>query len=449
MTRNSHMSLSSRTGYFSRLRQLFGLAAAVGVVLAVLALSPAASLAQAASRTWFVAPAGSASSCASNSKSVPFGTVQAALACAGDGDVVSLAPSGSTPYPGIGAVSRSVTIKAGSGDARSVKIDLSQPQDAQGYTAGLMAVPSTASVKVQGVTLACSSTSFAGCLSQTCETTSCVGALITNHGTLALAGVVVSGAQHGAAINNVTAGSTPARLTLTSSAIVHNSNDGVAGDGSQAAGISSTSSGAGTPTATVKVVNSTIADNTASSFGQAPGGLYTNAVQNGAVTLINATISGNSGGNNAGGLSDIVGSGGAATPVLATNTLIAGNTTTNTNTTTAAPDCQGKVTDGPGGHNLIGNNNNCVGLTNGINGDQVGTPGSPINPQLGPVALNGGPTPTMAELAGSPAIATASSATCNTGPVFDKDQRGQSRNVTTRNACDIGAYDTGGATPTH
>ena len=121
--------------------------------------------------TWFVAPSGGGSACAGNSKSAPFATVQAALACAGDGDVVSLAPSGNKPYPGVGTIGHSVTIKAGSGDARSVRIDLSQPQDSAGYTAGLVAVPATVSVKLQGVTLACSSTSFAGCLSQTCETT--------------------------------------------------------------------------------------------------------------------------------------------------------------------------------------------------------------------------------------------------------------------------------------
>src|SRR5579875_1254910 len=74
--------------------------------------------------TALVAASGSGSSCAGNSKSAPFGTIQAALACAGDGDVISLAPSGSTPYPGVGAVSHSVTIKAGgSGNARSVAID--------------------------------------------------------------------------------------------------------------------------------------------------------------------------------------------------------------------------------------------------------------------------------------------------------------------------------------
>ncbi len=393
-------------------------------------------------RTWFVGPSGSGSACGSNSVSAPFGTVQAALGCAADGDVISLAPSGATPYPGIGTVGHSVTIKAGSGDARSVKIDLSQPQDAGGYSAGLMAVPAGASVKLQGVSLVCTGSSFGACMSQSCETTSCVGSLVTNNGNLSLTGVLVTGAQHGAAINNVATAASAARLTVTNSTIAHNTNDGLAGDGN-AAGISSRSSGPG-PQPQVTVVNSTIADNTAISFGQAPGGIWTNALQTGAVTLINSTVTANSGGNNAGGISD-AGAGGSATPVLLSNTVVAGNITTDPNQSTAAPDCQGKLTDGPGAHNLLGSNQNCVGLTDNTNGDQVGSGASPRDPQLAPVALNGGSTPSAPSLAGSPVIGTANSATCNSEPVFNRDQRSQLRNVQTRDICDIGAYDTGGA----
>src|SRR5207302_9868421 len=125
--------------------------------------------------------------------------------------VMSLAPSGSTPYPGVGTVSHSVTIMAGSGDARSVKVDLSKPADASGFSAGLMAVPSGVSVKLKGLTLECTGSS--GCLSQTCETTSCVGSLVTNNGALSVDHAMITGAQHGAAINNHSTGPTPARLT--------------------------------------------------------------------------------------------------------------------------------------------------------------------------------------------------------------------------------------------
>ena len=43
-------------------------------------------------------------------------------------------------------------------------------------------------------------------------------------------------------------------------------------------------------------------------------------------------------------------------------------------------------------------------INNGVNGNLVGTASSPINPRLGPLQNNGGPTSTMALLAGSPAI---------------------------------------------
>ena len=97
--------------------------------------------APAAPRTWFVSGSGSGSVCSSNSQSAPFGTVQAALACASGGDVIQLAAS-STPYPGVGAVAHSVTIEAAPGaSARSVKIDVSQPLDSSGHSTGLMSVP--------------------------------------------------------------------------------------------------------------------------------------------------------------------------------------------------------------------------------------------------------------------------------------------------------------------
>ena len=43
------------------------------------------------------------------------------------------------------------------------------------------------------------------------------------------------------------------------------------------------------------------------------------------------------------------------------------------------------------GNNLIGDGSDCHGLTNGTNGDQVGTDATPIYPPLGPLAANDGP----------------------------------------------------------
>lgn len=47
--------------------------------------------------------------CSANAAAAPFATIQRALSCAGDGDIISLASSGSKPYPGIGTVSANVT----------------------------------------------------------------------------------------------------------------------------------------------------------------------------------------------------------------------------------------------------------------------------------------------------------------------------------------------------
>jgi hypothetical protein len=44
-----------------------------------------------------------------------------------------------------------------------------------------------------------------------------------------------------------------------------------------------------------------------------------------------------------------------------------------------------------------------TGLGNGLDGNLIGTVGSPINPHLSALADNGGPTQTVALRAGSPA----------------------------------------------
>ncbi len=49
---------------------------------------------------------------------------------------------------------------------------------------------------------------------------------------------------------------------------------------------------------------------------------------------------------------------------------------------------------------------------------------------------------------GSPVIGGGGASGCEVWPLFDLDQRGISRQAPTRDVCDVGAYDTGGATPT-
>jgi hypothetical protein len=100
----------------------------------------------------------------------------------------------------------------------------------------------------------------------------------------------------------------------------------------------------------------------------------------------------------------------------------------------------------PTGHNLSDNigtgtgTGACSGLTNGVNGDQVSVPTG-----LLPLASNRGPTNIAALAPTSPAIGAGNATTCEQAPICGKDQRGHSRNATTRGSCDIGAYNTGGA----
>jgi len=91
------------------------------------------------------------------------------------------------------------------------------------------------------------------------------------------------------------------------------------------------------------------------------------------------------------------------------------------------------------GHNL-------VGITNGSGGwilsDLTGSTNAPLEPHLGPLQSNGGPTFTMALLPGSPAIDAAASVGLAT------DQRGRLRPVDNpaitnagANGSDIGAFE--------
>ena len=107
-----------------------------------------------------------------------------------------------------------------------------------------------------------------------------------------------------------------------------------------------------------------------------------------ALTFTNTTISGNSA-NEGGG---IYAAGSANT---SRNTIIALNTSPN------GPDMNGQLTSE--GFNLVGNNSGAT-ISPAQPSDQIGTPASPIDPLLGPLQNNGGPTFTHALLLRSPAI---------------------------------------------
>jgi hypothetical protein len=181
------------------------------------------------------------------------------------------------------------------------------------------------------------------------------------------------------------------RLTVTNSTFAANS-AGASGGG-----------GLLIETGALTVTNSTFAGNTAGVGGS--GGLYSTA----APSIVNSTFAGNSAG--------VGGSGNISGTLSLKNTIVAGGSPRN---------CAGAITSQ--GHNLVS------GTSCGFSaaGDL-----SIMNPLLGPLRDNGGPTPTQALLAGSPAIDHGDNAGCPTA-----DQRGVPRPRGA--ACDIGAYEYGG-----
>jgi hypothetical protein len=167
------------------------------------------------------------------------------------------------------------------------------------------------------------------------------------------------------------------------------------------------------------ITNSTISGNTAA--GSAAGGGV--RVAGGSVVFWNSTIAGNTATTGAGvGIVD-------GTTVTLSGTIVAGN-----NAATGG-DVEGRPQDASE-DNLIGNNTGLLAITNGVNGNLVGTAASPIDPRLGPLQFNGGTTRTRALLPGSPAI--------NAGFNFlglATDQRGAGFSRTVGGGVDIGAFE--------
>ena len=107
------------------------------------------------------------------------------------------------------------------------------------------------------------------------------------------------------------------------------------------------------------------------------------------------------------------------------------------------------------GFNLIGNNQDCDGFVNGVNGDKVGTSANPIDARLTVlVQNNGGPTQTFGMFDDSPAVDAGNPAAPGSGSNACEltDQRGFVRPVDGPDAdsiatCDIGAVELGALPP--
>jgi CSLREA domain-containing protein len=162
---------------------------------------------------------------------------------------------------------------------------------------------------------------------------------------------------------------------------------------------------------TVLISNSTFSGNTATAAGASGGGIATGSP----TTVLNSTFSGNAAAQGGGIASTL-----PNYSLNFSNSIVANST--------AGGDCSMAGTIGTNLNNLV-EDGSCS--LNGVN-FQTG------DPQLGPLADNGGPTPTFALLPGSPAIDAGDNATCAAPPVNGVDQRGQPRSAT---QCDVGAFE--------
>lgn len=164
------------------------------------------------------------------------------------------------------------------------------------------------------------------------------------------------------------------------------------------------------------LINTTVSDNHTGSGSGIGGGVFS-ANQG---TLINCTVTGNSTTND-----HANGVGGFQGTITLANTIVAGNGDAGNDkdleNTLFTP-----VTFVSLGHNLIGNADGVSGF-NGV-GDQIGTTAAPLDPHLGPLADNGGPTLTHALLSNSTALDAGSNALAkDPNNPLETDQRGAGR----------------------
>jgi hypothetical protein len=183
--------------------------------------------------------------------------------------------------------------------------------------------------------------------------------------------------------------------------------------------------------ATMTLTNCTVSGNNAEAgtlHGKMGGGIHAFAL--GLLTLNNVTVTANTASSGGG----ITAESGA---LNAQNSIIAGNH----DPMGGSSDCQGTLTSL--GYDLVGDPTGCT-----ITGSSVNLTG--VDPLLGPLTDNGGPTKTHALLAGSPAIDAADPAAPGSVPraCADVDQRGVARPQPAGGLCDMGAVELASSTTT-
>ena len=282
-----------------------------------------------------------------------------------------------------------------------------------------------------------------GGASATVVTVNNAGAQVSLSGLTIRNGLGVS--QGGGGIHNV------GTLTITNTTVSGNSSND---SGTAAGGLGGGIYNAGTLT----VLQSTVSGNSVTRYqiGAIPfgAGIY----NTGKLTITNSTLSGNqaadywpAGAPYGGGIANVGGT------VMISNATISNNSALiHTPYGTAGTYGGGIYNAGPTmptlQNSIVANNKlggNCNGVVNSdgynLSGDTTCSLNGPgdqksTNPMLGPLQNNGGPTQTMALLAGSPAMLAGNPNGCTdgNGQLLTTDQRGVAR--PSSGPCDIGAY---------
>jgi PASTA domain len=400
----------------SAMKKILGSLAAASLLV----LSSAVGVAKAAPASWYVTPAGSdLNSCVTPAE--PCATINGAIGKATAGDAVRV---GMGTYTASGnevvLVDRSVTVEGGWNDAFTSQIGRSTI-DGGDIRRGIVVDPATEvtvdSFVVQHGNPGSGQITAGGVLnsgtltlsnSRVVDSYANEGAGIANGGTLHLFRSTVSGNESsgfgGGIVNYETR-----TLTIAESTVAQNSAT-IRGGGIYFYG------------ASVSIRNSTLSGNTA---GWEGGGVYLSG-NNAVLDVSSSTIASNSAGFSAGG--GIYVGGGVDSVVTLRNTILGDNSAS------GSPDCRASTPVSSGGFNLVESTTGCA--FNATDSDFIG-----VDPLIGPLADNGGPTPTQPLLAGSLANDNANPGGCldELGNVLTTDQRGAARPL--GNACDIGAFE--------
>ena len=404
------------------------------------------------------------------------GSLRQAILSAASGDTVNFAPSVTTITLTSGelVIDKDLTITGPGADRLTVRV---KPPPGFVSFRGFNISSSEVTVSISGITI---SNGFAlgggggilsvGVLTLTGCTisynfTDCSGLLggggvMNDNGTMTITGCTISnnqevGGEGGGGVLNENG-----TMTITGCTISNNSANG---DASVELVFTSEGGGILNDLGSLIITNSTISGNTCFAFGgdpffPHPASTFGGGVNNsGSMTITNCTISGNSsvaagdvtfdtgygGGISNGGVLQIRSSTIAHNSASGDDAFgggIYGGTRTSSsiialNSAQTGPDFAGEVALQSTGYNIVGNNSDAV--INSQPTDQIGTPASPIDPLLGPLTDNGGPTLTHALQPGSPAINRGDPA------APPEDQRGYGR----LGVPDVGAFEFNGVPP--